>query len=37
MAEESIGCSRPTGAVVGELVSEEHINEKEIQEKEVRK
>ncbi len=36
MAEEGIGCGRPTGARVGESVPEEHRNEKEIQEKEVR-
>ena len=30
MAEKSIGCGRPTGAVVGEPVPEENINEKEI-------
>ncbi len=34
MAEESIGCGRPTGAVVGEPAPEENINEKEIQKKE---
>ena len=34
MAEEGIGCGRPTGAVAGESVPEEHRNEKEIQEKE---
>jgi Peroxiredoxin len=34
MAEESIGCGRPTGARVGKSVPEEHINEKEIQKKE---
>jgi len=36
MAEKSIGCGRPTGAVVGEPVPEENINEKEIQKKEVK-
>jgi peroxiredoxin (alkyl hydroperoxide reductase subunit C) len=34
MAEEGIGCGRPTGAVAGESVPEEHRSEKEIQEKE---
>ena len=31
MAKETIGCGRPTGAVVGESVPEENINEKENQ------
>ena len=35
MAEEGIGCGRPTGAVVGESVSEEHKNKEEIKKKEV--
>lgn len=34
MAEEGVGCGRPTGAVVGESFSEEHTNEAEIQKKE---
>jgi peroxiredoxin (alkyl hydroperoxide reductase subunit C) len=35
MAEEGIGCGRPTGARVGEAVPEENINEEKIQKKEV--
>ena len=34
MAEEGIGCGKPTGARVGEAVPEEHINEEKIQKKE---
>jgi hypothetical protein len=34
MAEEGIGCGKPTGARVGEAVPEEHINEEKTQEKE---
>jgi len=36
MAEKGIGCGRPTGAVVGEPVPEEHTNEEEIQKAEVK-
>ena len=36
MAEKGVGCGRPTGAVVGEPVPEEHINEKEIHKEEVK-
>jgi hypothetical protein len=35
MVEESIGCGRPTGTVVGEPATPEHTNKKEIQKKEV--
>jgi len=34
MAEEGIGCGKPTGARVGESVPEENINEEKIQKKE---
>ena len=34
MAEEGIGCGRPTGAMVGEAVTKEHVNEEETQKKE---
>ena len=34
MVEKSIGCGRPTGAVVGETATKEHVNKEEKQKKE---